>query len=53
MKITPNELFKLNKWIEYCNLKGVNEWAVNEGMMDSNEDLDLTIAEAEKLGIIK
>ncbi len=52
MKITPSELLELGKWDRYCKLKGMNVWAINEGLVDSKELLPLTLEEAEQLSII-
>jgi hypothetical protein len=53
MKITPNELRELNKWAEFSDLKGINPYSRNEGLIDDEELLDLSLEEAEKLGILK
>jgi hypothetical protein len=42
MKITPNELLKLNKWVEYCDMTGINVHAIQEGLMEHDEELDIT-----------
>lgn len=53
MRITVEELLELEKWEEYCDLHGLNVWAVKEGQIDHDEDLGITIEEARKIGIIK
>jgi hypothetical protein len=51
--ITPNELFDLGLWLEYCELTSTNQYAINEGLMPSDTELPLTIDQAKKLGIIE
>jgi hypothetical protein len=50
--VTPHELMdEFGVWKEYCELTGTNEWAVNEGLMDSETPLTLTEDEAEQLDL--
>lgn len=51
--ITVREALDRGIWLELCDLKDWNEWAINEGMMDDTEEITLTEEEAKKLGIIK
>lgn len=44
-------LDKCNDWEQFCNDKGWNEWAVNEGGGDIQ--VSLTEDEANKYGILK
>lgn len=37
MEITVKELFKLSLWNRYCEENGINEWAVNEGLMSEDD----------------
>ena len=52
MKITANEAITLGIWDELCTLKGINVWAVNEGLMDGNTEIKLTLEEAQEVGIL-
>jgi hypothetical protein len=49
--ITAREALDLHVWDALCALKGINEWAINEGMMDVNEEITLTLDEARQLGL--
>lgn len=49
---TPEELMDRGAWIRACKLLGLNEWAVNEGMMDSDHEITLTDAQARELGLL-
>ena len=40
MKITPIELFKLGLWERFCDKTGTNGWAVNEGLLGQDEELE-------------
>jgi len=50
--ITAEELIDQYLWDDFCEMKGINVWAVNEGMMDSSEEFELSKEEAKKLGVI-
>lgn len=51
MKMTLQEIMDTcNDWHEFCDLKGFNPWALNEGGGDV--EVSLTILEAHTLGIV-
>lgn len=41
MKATPYELIELGLWERYCNQFGVSVWAVSEGQIDEDTELDI------------
>ena len=46
MNITINELEELGvDWMDLCELKGLNEWAINEGLMSSVNCIRLSVEE--------
>jgi hypothetical protein len=49
--ITAREALDLHVWDALCALKGINEWAINEGMMDVNEEITLSLDEVQQLGL--
>ena len=49
---TPRELFDKGVWMEACEMLGINEWAVNEGLMSQTEGLELSHEQAAELGLI-
>ena len=51
--VTARQLLDKNMWGHFCELRDMNEWAINEGLMDDTERLSLTEEEAIKLGIIR
>ncbi len=53
VSVTAEELIDRGVWDEVCELKGLNPWCVNEGLMDSDEYITLSLEEAQKLGILK
>jgi len=40
-------------WIDVCNKYGLNEWCINEGRADRDDTIDITIADAERYGLLK
>ncbi|MCK4251922.1 hypothetical protein KAX97_10765 [candidate division WOR-3 bacterium] len=39
-------------WEEVCELKGMNSWAIAEGLMDKEDEITFTLEEAVSLGLI-
>ena len=39
-------------WEEVCELKGMNSWAIAEGLMDTEDEITFTLEEAVSLGLI-
>lgn len=54
MKIiyTARELITLGVWDKVCEMRGINPYCVNEGLMDSSEEIVFTEPEAKSLGLI-
>lgn len=52
IEITIGELMDRGKWLEACELLGLNEWCVNEGISNTKDIVDLTIEEAKKLRLL-
>ena len=52
MKITFLEAQELGIWQQIAEISGINEWAVNEGLLDENEILDVEVLK-DKTGEIK
>jgi len=50
--ITGRELLDRGVWDQACDMLGMNVWAINEGQMDSTEELTLTEEQAQELGIL-
>lgn len=40
MKTTAHELLRLGLWDKYCEQTGTNVWAVNEGLLDGDEEIE-------------
>lgn len=53
MKIitTPRELMDRWVWDDACEMLDINIWAVNEGQMESDEQITLTVEQAQELGL--
>lgn len=39
-------------WEEVCELKGINPWAIAEGLMDKEDEITFTLEEAVSLGLV-
>ena len=52
ISLTAGELISKGIWDEVCELKGLNIWAVNEGLMDRGEEINFNEEEAKQLGIL-
>ena len=50
--ITAEELLDSEIWDKFCDLRGIDKWAVNEGLMDYDEEFILSEEEAELLKLI-
>lgn len=53
MKVTAEELIDNGLWERYCELSGTDEWAINEGLMELNHEIELTDEECRKLFLRK
>ncbi len=53
IKATARDILDAGLWGEYCEATGTNEWALNEGLIDSDEYLSLPTAIARKVVILK
>jgi hypothetical protein len=38
---TANELMDAGRWEEYCEKHSIDPWAVNEGLIDPDEELSM------------
>lgn len=52
LTITAGEALDYGWWEKVCDLKGINVWAVNEGLMNREEKIILTDKDMETLGIL-
>ena len=50
--VTVRDLFDKGVWMEYCDITGTSEWAVKEGRMNSDDEIELTDEQARKLRFI-
>lgn len=53
MKVTAGELMDRGVWLEACDELGINEWTVNEGRMDRDDEVSLTLEQAAKIGFLR
>ena len=55
ISLTASEILDHNisgLWMKVCDMRGINEWCINEGLMDGGEILTFTEDEAKELGIL-
>jgi hypothetical protein len=50
--ITAGEAIDSGIWGKLCNMRGINVYAVSEGLMNEDEKIVLTEKEAAQLGIL-
>jgi len=50
--MTAEEIQDEGVWEEACELLGINPYAVNEGLMEPRERIELTEDQARKLGLL-
>ncbi len=51
IRVTAREMLDKYDWDKFCDIVGLNVWAINEGM-DDTETFDLTEEQALELGVI-
>src|ERR1041385_1092991 len=52
IKVTAGFLLDSGKWDDWCEMSGTSEWAVKEGLMDRNEEIELTLEQAQELNLV-
>jgi hypothetical protein len=52
MKMTAGELIDCGKWKEFCDLNDINHYAINEGLIDEDDEFEITVEEAKSLNIL-
>jgi hypothetical protein len=50
-ELTFGEISERGLWDEFCALKGINPWCMNEGLASKNELVTLTREEADEIGL--
>lgn len=50
--VTVRELFDRDVWSEACEIVGISVYAVNEGLMSSNDTITLTHEQAWRLKLV-
>lgn len=53
IKVTAKEILDCGGWMNFCEDFGINEWAINEGLIEKSEEFELTFEQAKKYGLIK
>lgn len=50
-KTTLGKLVDNYDWEEVCKVVGLNEWCLNEGLANRDDEIELTPEEAERIGL--
>lgn len=50
--VTVREILDKGNWFEFCEIFGINEWAVNEGLIEDTEEFELTMEQAQTIGLL-
>lgn len=55
VKMTVEEIrnHRLDLWEKVCKMKRISVWALNEGQIRRDEEIEFTEAEARELGIVQ
>lgn len=53
ISVSVREICDKGKWMDLCDVTGINEWALSEGRISYDEQITLTNEQACKLGIIQ
>lgn len=46
------DILDAGRWDEVCDKYGLNVWCINEGQADRDDAIDITIADAERYGLL-
>ena len=49
--VTAGQINDSGNWHAFCDLRGIGEWAMNEGQLDSSEEFTFTVEEIVKIGM--
>jgi len=52
IRVSFGEVMDAGLWDKFCDVTGINVWAMNEGLANRDEEYSLTEEEAKKIGII-
>lgn len=50
--VDPGWLLDRGLWARACDELGINEWAINEGLMERDHRLTLTYDQAVRIGVL-
>lgn len=55
MKITTTfgEIIDKGNWDAFCDINGINQYCIKEGLADRDTKQELSIEEAQQIGLIK
>lgn len=53
MKISFGELLNRGDWDEVCEKLGLNVWCIAEGVVDKEDEIELSAKQAFELGLVE
>lgn len=51
IKTTIKEIMERANWNKFCNIFEINPWCLNEGLADGSEEVEITIEQAQEIGL--
>jgi hypothetical protein len=51
--VTAEEIMDKGSWEKFCEEFGINLWAMNEGLMDDDDEFTLTEKQARSFGFLR
>ena len=51
--ISAREMLDRGIWPHFCELRHINVWALNEGLLGEGDEFTLSEKEAQSLGVLK
>jgi hypothetical protein len=52
VSVPVRQIIEAGFWSDYCDRSGTNEWALNEGLMDRDERVEIEVADARRYGLL-
>lgn len=53
ISVKLGDVLESGSWDDMCEKYGINEWCINEGRADSDDTIEVSLADAERWGLIE
>ena len=50
--VTARELLDESNWADFCDDRGIDPYAIKEGLIDDDDEFTLSLKEAKKYGLV-